>query len=37
MQLGWAFLQQLALAAIDVGRLDIADVCLYLSYLHNAF
>lgn len=23
---GWAFLEQLALAAIDVGRLDIADV-----------
>ncbi|KAG6908259.1 hypothetical protein DXG01_005524 [Tephrocybe rancida] len=25
---GWAFLEQLALAAIDVGRLDIADECL---------
>jgi len=25
---GWAFLEQLALAAIDVGRLDIADQCL---------
>lgn len=23
---GWAFLEQLALAAIDVGRLDVADV-----------
>ncbi|EPQ51792.1 TPR-like protein [Gloeophyllum trabeum ATCC 11539] len=27
---GWAFLEQLALAAIDVGRLDIADRCLQL-------
>ncbi|RDB19720.1 ER membrane protein complex subunit 2-A [Hypsizygus marmoreus] len=27
---GWAFLEQLALAAIDVGRLDIADRCLKL-------
>ncbi|PPQ95542.1 hypothetical protein CVT26_008567 [Gymnopilus dilepis] len=25
---GWAFLEQLALAAIDVGRLDVADRCL---------
>ncbi|KJA25320.1 hypothetical protein HYPSUDRAFT_76058 [Hypholoma sublateritium FD-334 SS-4] len=25
---GWAFLEQLALAAIDVGRIDIADQCL---------
>ncbi|KAF9045598.1 tetratricopeptide repeat domain 35 [Panaeolus papilionaceus] len=25
---GWAFLEQLALAAIDVGRLDVADQCL---------
>ncbi|KAG6840845.1 hypothetical protein C0991_003792 [Blastosporella zonata] len=25
---GWAFLEQLALASIDVGRLDIADECL---------
>ncbi|KAF8892991.1 TPR-like protein [Infundibulicybe gibba] len=25
---GWAFLEQLALASIDVGRLDIADQCL---------
>ncbi|KDR77209.1 hypothetical protein GALMADRAFT_246497 [Galerina marginata CBS 339.88] len=25
---GWAFLEQLALAAIDVGRLDIADQCI---------
>ena len=24
--LGWAFLEQLALAAIDIGRLDVADV-----------
>ena len=24
---GWAFLEQLALAAIDIGRIDIADVC----------
>ncbi|KAF8719201.1 hypothetical protein AX14_011335 [Amanita brunnescens Koide BX004] len=24
----WAFLEQLALAAIDIGRLDVADVCL---------
>ena len=24
---GWAFLEQLALAAIDVGRIDVADVC----------
>jgi tetratricopeptide (TPR) repeat protein len=27
---GWAFLEQLALAAIDVGRLDVADRCLRL-------
>jgi tetratricopeptide (TPR) repeat protein len=27
---GWAFLEQLALAAIDVGRLDVADRCLGL-------
>ncbi|KAJ7594248.1 hypothetical protein C8J56DRAFT_926280 [Mycena floridula] len=25
---GWAFLEQLALAALDVGRLDVADDCL---------
>ncbi|KAF8062197.1 hypothetical protein FPV67DRAFT_260421 [Lyophyllum atratum] len=25
---GWAFLEQLALASIDVGRLDVADECL---------
>jgi hypothetical protein len=25
---GWAFLEQLALAAIDVGRIDVADVCI---------
>jgi hypothetical protein len=27
---GWAFLEQLALAAIDVGRTDVADVCIVL-------
>jgi ER membrane protein complex subunit 2 len=27
---GWAFLEQLALAAIDVGRIDVADVCVVL-------
>jgi len=27
---GWAFLEQLALAAIDVGRIDVADRCLQL-------
>jgi hypothetical protein len=27
---GWAFLEQLALAAIDVGRMDVAEVCLAL-------
>ncbi|KIJ64762.1 hypothetical protein HYDPIDRAFT_111357 [Hydnomerulius pinastri MD-312] len=27
---GWAFLEQLTLAAIDVGRLDVADQCLQL-------
>ncbi|KIM92171.1 hypothetical protein PILCRDRAFT_810180 [Piloderma croceum F 1598] len=27
---GWAFLEQLALAAIDVGRTDVADQCLQL-------
>jgi hypothetical protein len=26
--IGWAFLEQLALAAIDLGRVDVADVCL---------
>jgi hypothetical protein len=36
LDLGWAFLEQLALAAIDVGRVDIADVCLHFSYLHNS-
>jgi hypothetical protein len=25
---GWAFLEQLFLAAIDVGHVDVADVCL---------
>jgi hypothetical protein len=25
---GWAFLEQLFLAAIDVGNVDVADVCL---------
>lgn len=25
-KLGWAFLEQLALAALDVGRIDVADV-----------
>jgi hypothetical protein len=34
---GWAFLEQLALAAIDVGRIDVADVCPYiLSLLGSA-
>ncbi|KAF9011823.1 hypothetical protein BDQ17DRAFT_1272178 [Cyathus striatus] len=32
---GWAFLEQLALASIDVGRLDIADECL--RQLFNKF
>jgi tetratricopeptide (TPR) repeat protein len=27
---GWAFLEQLALAAIDIGRIDVADRCLQL-------
>ena len=27
LQPGWAFLEQLSLAAIDIGRLDMADVC----------
>lgn len=29
LYIGWAFLEQLALAAIDVGRLDVADVCKF--------
>lgn len=35
---GWSFLEQLALAAIDVGRIDIADVChgsMYTFILHR--
>ena len=27
----WAFLEQLALAAIDLGKLKVADVCFHLS------
>ncbi len=27
----WAFLEQLALAAIDLGNLKVADVCFHLS------
>ena len=34
---GWAFLEQLALASIDIGRLEIADVCLPISSLDALF
>lgn len=27
---GWTFLEQLTLAAIDIGRLDVADVCSWV-------
>ena len=29
---GWAFLEQLALASIDIGRVDVADVCLFVHF-----
>lgn len=34
--LGWAFLEQLCLASIDIGRLDVADVCQTLGLLKCA-
>jgi len=33
---GWAFLEQLCLASIDIGRLDVADVCRVLELLKCA-
>jgi len=33
---GWAFLEQLCLASIDIGRLDVADVCQALGLLKCA-
>jgi hypothetical protein len=33
---GWAFLEQLCLASIDIGRLDVADVCQALELLKCA-
>lgn len=33
---GWAFLEQMTLASLDVGRIDVADVCVFVSVITRA-